>query len=565
MPLNKKFITGLFILVFLVACIRDQSSQQPSFSTTSPPNLITNNGLAPKEVDTFTDGIIPIWAIQGESDQSPYLFQEVTTTGIVIGIFPKLEGFWIQGEDDQNDLTSNGLFIYSPKIDPSLNLGDLVQVEGVIHEPETETQLFLKDLKILAPKQPLPDAIALNPPGDRRASEIYFESLEGMLVTVDGPARVVAPTDKYGETVVVLPSFKGSHLLQGSDIGMGIRVDDGKSSTYKNQKGMPFAAVTGDYLDNILGPLAYTYGFYKIEPIEKPLLDRRPIVVDALPETEANEFRVMTWNVENLFDDKVPFPSDTPIPTESEYRIWLEKIARTILLADFPAVIALQEVENIDVLEDLAENPILDKYRYQAVLVEGSDRRGIDVGYLVRGDVKVSNVQQFPAPDGLTPRPPLLLEVQIKLQTKTKSIYVLNNHFQSMGAGELESQPRRVAQAEWNVKLFKKILAKDPEAFVIILGDLNSYFDSPPIDVLRNNGLVHVFDQLSPDERYTYIYQGIAQVLDHILISGGHANEISRVDILHVNSDYPLQLPNDTSVFHKSDHDPVVVTFSGGK
>jgi predicted extracellular nuclease len=72
---------------------------------------------------------------------------------------------------------------------------------------------------------------------------------------------------------------------------------------------------------------------------------------------------------------------------------------------------------------------------------------------------------------------------------------------------------------------------------------------------------VHTFDQLAPEKRYTYIYQGVAQVLDHILVNENFEENISRVDILHVNADYPLQPPGDTSVLHKSDHDPVVVTF----
>ena len=93
------------------------------------------------------------------------------------------------------------------------------------------------------------------------------------------------------------------------------------------------------------------------------------------------------------------------------------------------------------------------------------------------------------------------------------------------------------------------------------MGDLNSYYDSPPIDTLISSGMIHVFDRLPPEERYTYIYQGIAQVLDHILVNALYEDTISSVDILHVNADYPLQMPGDTSVLHKSDHDPVVVTF----
>lgn len=83
---------------------------------------------------------------------------------------------------------------------------------------------------------------------------------------------------------------------------------------------------------------------------------------------------------------------------------------------------------------------------------------------------------------------------------------------------------------------------------------------SPPIDVLRESGMLHVFDRLEPDERYTYIYQGIAEVLDHILVNANLDQYVASVDILHTNADFPLQLPGDTSPLHKSDHDPVVIT-----
>jgi predicted extracellular nuclease len=151
--------------------------------------------------------------------------------------------------------------------------------------------------------------------------------------------------------------------------------------------------------------------------------------------------------------------------------------------------------------------------------------------------------------------------VQIDLGSESRIIHLLNNHFLSMSGGEQATEPRRIAQAAWNGDLVEHKVANDPEAFVIIMGDLNSYYESPPIDTLRSYGMTHVFDQLAPEKRYTYIYQGVAQVLDHILVNELYENSISSVDILHVNADYPLQLPGDTSVLHKSDHDPVVVTF----
>ena len=504
---------------------------------------------------SFPGDSVPVWAIQGNSFRSPYLLEQVNTGGVVTAVFPEMEGFWIQGEEDGNPLTSDGLFVHSVTIDPTIKVGDLISVNGSIHEPHTETQLFLQEFEILSNNQPSPTPISLNPPTD------HYEALEGMLVTVDGQAKAVSPTNKYGETALVLPLNKISHLMQGGENGMAIRVDDSSFVTHTDQSSMSYAASTGDYLSDITGPLAYNYGYYKIEPLTPPIVEKESVIIDALPEPASNEFRIMTWNVENLFDFLEPHPSDPALPTVAEYHVWLDKIANTILLADFPSVIAFQEVENIGVLNDLSENSILEAYNYQPVLLEGTDSRGIDVGYLVRGDTQIIKVEQFPAPNELTPRPPLLLQVQINQGAESKTISLLNNHFLSMSGGEQATEPRRIAQAAWNVELVNQILTQNPGAFVIVMGDLNSYYDSPPIDELRSAGMVHVFDQLLPEDRYTYIYQGIAQVLDHMLINDAYSNSIVDVDILHVDADYPLQMPGDTSALHKSDHDPVIVTF----
>jgi predicted extracellular nuclease len=509
---------------------------------------------------SFPGDSVPVWAIQGTVFRSPYLLQEVKTSGVVIGVFPELEGFWIQGIDDGDPRTSQGLFIYTMDTDLEVRSGDRVTVQGMVHEAHSETQLFLEDLVIASSNQMLPTAVVLEPPVDEVESELYYEALEGMLVQVKGNALAVSATNKFGETAIVLPPYDSMHLMQGGQNGFAMRVDDGSFVTHKDQSTMLYAAATGDLLSGIQGPLAYNYGYYKIEPLSAPKVNAQDRLLPQLPVMEGNQIRVMTWNVENLFDYLLPHPNDPALPSVAEYKAWLEKIANTILLAGTPVVIGLQEVEHIGILEDLADTSQLASFGYQAVLLEGTDSRGIDVGYLVRGDVQILEVKQFPAPEDLTSRPPLLLKVEVKLDAGPRTLYLLNNHFLSMSGGELATEPRRVAQAAWNAGLVEEIQSDDPKAQIIVMGDLNSYYDSPPIDTLREAGLVHVFDDLDPEERYTYIYQGIAQVLDHILVNEKLVPAISRLDILHVNSDFPLQLPGDTSVLHKSDHDPVVIT-----
>jgi len=518
-------------------------------------------------VYTFIGERVPIWAIQGAGVRSPYLLDQVKTEGVVTGVFPGLEGFWIQEiESDDNPATSAGLFVYAEGLSLDVEIGDLVQVTGWVREAYQQTQLEIDnrlDVELISQNSALPAAVELDPPSDPATSLAYYEALEGMLVQVTGPAVAVAPMNRYGEISVVLPSHEVTRLWQGEDNGMMIMTDDGSSETHSDQSHLDYVASTGDQVSALIGPLAFTYGNYKIELLEAPVVEAEPIQLPNLGAIANNQFSVMTWNVENLFDFQDPHPSDPPLPTIGEYRLALTKVASTIVAAGAPTIVGLQEVENIEILEDLASHELLVNYNYQPVLIEGTDSRGIDVGYLVRGDqASILAQEQYPAPEGLTSRPPLLIEVQINNAGTPFTVYVINNHFTSMSGGEKATEPRRTAQAAWNVTVVEELLAEDPDAQVIVLGDLNSYYESLPIDTLRAAGLRHVFELLPEDQQYTYIYQGISQTLDHILATPSLFELAVRVEVLRVNADYPPPPVDDGSPMHKSDHDPVVVVFA---
>jgi endonuclease/exonuclease/phosphatase family metal-dependent hydrolase len=514
----------------------------------------------------FIGADLPIWAIQGTGSSSPYVLDEATTTGVVTGVFPALEGFFIQTtESDDDPATSEGLFILSGEREIPASLGDLVEIHGHIREIGQQTQIEIsstEDVHVLHRGLPMPASVELDPPSDDLQAQQYYEALEGMLVQVSETAVAISPTSSYGEYVVVLEDKGVDRIWQGSEAGYMIMVDDGSSEVHYDSSTLDYVIATGDLVTGLRGPLAYTYGRYKIEPLTVPEITSRRELPQPLSSLGEDEFSVMTWNVENLFDILVPHPTDTPLPRKAEYELALTKIANTILAAGTPTIVALQEVEHLGILEDLAAHELLSEFDYIPVLMEGTDSRGIDVGYLVRSDqATLLDVQQHPAPEGITSRPPLLIVVQVETSDGSIILNVINNHFTSMSGGELATEPRRSAQAAWNASLLEDVLAEDPDAHVLILGDLNSYYESKPIDILREAGLRHAFEILDPDERYTYIYQGASQVLDHILITQGLMDMLRRVEILHTNADYPPSDPGDESPLHKSDHDPVIATF----
>ncbi|MCP4424559.1 MAG: hypothetical protein GY803_08720, partial [Chloroflexi bacterium] len=281
-------------------------------------------------------------------------------------------------------------------------------------------------------------------------------------------------------------------------------------------------------------------------------------------ETGPNQFSIASFNVENFFDNRDPHPSDPPRPTKDEYALKQTKIAAAIVAMGAPTIVGLQEVESIEVLEALVAQEQLAAYNYVPYLVEGPDGRGIDVAYIVRGDrAAVESVEAFPAPDGLTSRPPLLINVTVHLDSGEQTVYVLNNHFSSLSSGEAATEPRRTAQAAWNVTVMEQIQATDPEAQFIVMGDLNSFWHTLPLDALEEAGLHHVYDWFGDHPiPYTYIYQGKTQTLDHILVSEALFAQLEMVDALHINAGHPLAAPDDASARRVSDHDPLVAVFT---
>ncbi|MCB9004576.1 MAG: endonuclease/exonuclease/phosphatase family protein, partial [Ardenticatenaceae bacterium] len=445
--------------------------------------------------------------------------------------------------------------------------GALLQISGNVRELSGQTTLIATEINAVADETaPVIEPVVYDPPASAVEALFYNESLEGMLVTAVSPAIAIAPTTQYGEYALVAEKW-GVSEVQRTELpatGYLVFVDDGSSAVHADQSTLPYAVTKGDVVTDLTGPLAFTYGAFKIEPVVTPtvVMGERPL--PTLPEAAANQFTIATFNVENMFDDQLPNPADPPLPSAEEYAVKLTKVADAIVRMGAPTILGLQEVENIGVLQDLAAQDALAAYGYEAYLVEGEDSRGIDVGYLVRGDrVTVEGFANYPEPSGLTARPPLLITATVHLDTGDQRLYVLNNHFLSLSAGEEATEATRTAQAAWNVSLMEHIRTVDPEAQFVVLGDLNSFYQTPPLDTLEAAGLHHAYEFLPEEERpYTYIFEGGTQSLDHILLSEGLFARVTAVTTLPIDADYPLPEPGDLSARGVSDHDPLVVTLT---
>ena len=137
-------------------------------------------------------------------------------------------------------------------------------------------------------------------------------------------------------------------------------------------------------------------------------------------------------------------------------------------------------------------------------------------------------------------------------------VIVIANHFNSKGGDQplfgryqppaLTSETQRQRQAEIVANFVQQAATLAPQAKVVVLGDLNDFQFSRPLSTLKNAGLADLVETLPEAERYTYIYDGNAQVLDHIMVSQA-LQGVADYDIVHVNSEFADQA---------SDHEPEV-------
>ncbi len=105
---------------------------------------------------------------------------------------------------------------------------------------------------------------------------------------------------------------------------------------------------------------------------------------------------------------------------------------------------------------------------------------------------------------------------------------------------------------------------------VLVIGDLNSYGEEDPIDMLERGGLTDLIDtRLAETDQYSYVFEGEAGYLDHALATLALAGRVTGIDIWHINADEARFLDYNTEfnppsyyradAYRSSDHDPVLV------
>lgn len=577
-----------------------------------------------------------ISSIQGRGHYSPLAGRRVTTRGIVTAVGSGEFVIQDHGGDD-DPATSDGLLVVADRL-ADLAPGDEVRVTGVVAERAsgpgqlTTTRIEASSaVVVLARDRPLPPPVPLGPGGreppevqiiapdelpvdladpagagtnpftpDRDAIDFY-ESLEGMRVTLCGPVAM-SPTETRRDGsndffVLPCPGRTTDPASVRTDAG-GIRLLSGPHNRGNQNpqrvrirlepslaSGSPRVAV-GDRMADLTGVLGYAFGAFQVRATEPVRLLARS---SWRPETTAlvrgrSRLTLATYNVLNL--------SAAPEDAAQRARVG-RQIARAL---SGPDILALQEIQDASGEADdgtVDAGPTLRALadavraaggpRYAAFDVAPKDGRAggapggnirnaflydstrvrlLAVRSLSRADFAAAGA---PSPDAFAgARDPLLGEFEFAGRRLT----VINNHLSSrwgstpvFGAVQpfvQAGEEAREAQVRGLRAYVARLLDADRGARVVVLGDMNTFeFSDELAELLPGTPpvLENLIWRVRPGQRYSYIFEGNSQVLDHIFVTPTLA-ERAEVDIVHLNVDFPA------GEVSASDHEPVVARFA---
>lgn len=542
------------------------------------------------------DKATPIHRIQGAGTASPLAETEVWVEARVSAVFNgqgQLGGFFLledPEDQDRNPKTSEGLYVHAPKA--NVRIGDQVRLRGRVREFHELTELTdVRDLRVCQQGLPV-EAVTLRWPPAKLAD---LEAFEGMRVRLAQPLVVTDVYELHRYGTLVLASERHWIPTQRVDPGKAARtwaqrqqtdrlvLDDGSSRQWPQPLPWPPGAGVvraGDQVASLEGVLDYRFKTWRIQPVGAVQFradNPRPAV---LPKPARDVLRVASVNLQNFFNGDgrgQGFPTARGAEDLAGFRLQSARL-RAMLQALNADVIALMELEND------GDGPLSSQ---QALLnLLGEPWRGVPVGdaRLGRDEIRVGliyrqdRVERVGSPMVLNKgafaarnRPVLIQQVRLRGQGGGYTLAV--NHFKSRlcrgakgkeqdaGDGQGCWNPTRSQAAQALVDAFAS--ANGP---VLILGDLNAYAREQPLQILYKAGYTNLVTQALGESTPTYVYQGAAGALDHLLGNSALLAHIQAVHRFAANADEapPSRAALDTPAYREqpwraSDHDPLVV------
>lgn len=525
----------------------------------------------------FSQPTLEIWEIQGSGSVSPYDGQLVISPDNIVTA-KKYDGFFMQTPEDRTDgnfQTSDGIFVETGG-NTEVKVGDRVDVRGFIQDRGRLTRFDLgSSFSVLSSGSDLPPPVQLNGgfPGPSASDSSSLEQIEGMRVRFEGitsgPANffgefpATATNDRvFREPGIRYPGLPGLPVWDGNPEVFW--VDPDGSGAPDNR------LITSETIFAATGVMSFQFGKYTLFP-EGYTLTSAPSGRQ-VRERREGEFTVGSLNAFLL------------LQSEPGYQRKLRKLAKYIV--DFmgaPDILALQEIDNLRALNDLieeirSENNALS---YTAHFEPGPGE--FNTGYLTSSRVIVENVAQLgrfertSTGELLHNRPPFLLEA--RLGFGGPSLQLINVHIRSrIGIEESDSTEVRLKRYEQSLSIARMVRERQ-DANLFVLGDFNAYQFTDgyadlvnqiagqpggaalyPFQDIVNPPLRNLTAGVDASERYSYVRNGNAQLLDHCLAGEMTGLRIEEVQFARGNADTPfLQEENEETALGSSDHDGFVV------
>lgn len=391
----------------------------------------------------------------------------------------------------------------------------------------------------------------------------------------------------------------------------------------RGQVGATAIALDADAeITNMVGVLDYFSGTWALLPDATT----PPTVVggktpEAVVDARYEDITIGSFNLLRLFDE---VNDSNGGPTIQAAALDKRLTKTSLAICDFlkaPDILGVVEVENLRVLGLLADRinaTCASAPAYVPYLVDGNDVGGINVGFLVseramgtvnRVDpievVQLGKDTLFTNPDAstslLNDRPPLMLRAVVHQDNGASfPVTVIVNHLRSLN-GIDDNTPgsngwatdservraKRAQQAVFLADLVESRQQADPDERIVLVGDFNAFefsdgyadvmgiirgdeaaepnvltYAASPITAPLVDGSVFIIDPL---ERYSYVFAGNAQTLDHVLVNEATVLDAADlvVDHARINADFGVHNYGVAgNAIRVSDHDPVRLAIS---
>lgn len=275
-----------------------------------------------------------------------------------------------------------------------------------------------------------------------------------------------------------------------------------------------------------------------------------------IPLQGQRRFRVMTYNVENLFDTRHDtLKNDTEFLPDAQRRwtparYWrkLDRVASVIAAAgqqELPALVALCEVENDTVLVDLTRRSALRTAGYRYVMTDSPDPRGIDVALIYQpGLFRLLSSYSVRVPSAESGHAPTrdLLYVRGRLLSGD-TLHVIVCHLPSKAGGTKGGRRHRMLAVSTLRLLADSIFRVTPDARLLIAGDFNASLRERLLyeGLQLSDGHAVALPQrlyslsgvpaatLHGCARGTYKYRGEWESLDHLIVSSALLDSMATV------------------------------------